>query len=378
MRHRHRRKPPGTATPSAYRHRASRRLYPPPANNPFYCADPARDHGVLEPVLQRDRRAVNFRLIAEQWDRIFNDVGVGSDTGGSCTNPLAAGRPAARHIGCGSVRFWFHERLIPKKGLDHPGGGDPLDEETSRATREASTSCRRAYGSRLHPVLTRAQLPASAGLGNTPSLGASASACSGERGRNDETHPARGGAGRGGRAGVRRDRHLDRRGPRQGVETMTADSRQLGADARIARELGCSKNTVRRYVAADGWMAYSRRSGGGKLEDQEAWLTERFFQHRGGNAEVVRQEPQVPHESSLSINIRRFFGLSFRCREGVSFECRLTRGFDRWSSVNGLLQRRRRRLEHNRPTAVHVRTRSPPANRRQSTAAPFVFGLTNV
>ena len=30
---------------------------------------------------------------------------------------------------------------------------------------------------------------------------------------------------------------------------------------RIARELGCSKNTVRRYVEADGWMAYSRRPG---------------------------------------------------------------------------------------------------------------------
>ena len=30
-------------------------------------------------------------------------------------------------------------------------------------------------------------------------------------------HPARGGAGRGGRAGVRRDRHLDRRGPRREV-----------------------------------------------------------------------------------------------------------------------------------------------------------------
>ena len=27
---------------------------------------------------------------------------------------------------------------------------------------------------------------------------------------------------------------------------------------RIARELGCSRNTVRRYVAADGWMSYSR------------------------------------------------------------------------------------------------------------------------
>ena len=36
----------------------------------IYCADPARDHGVLEPVLQRGRRAVNFHLIAEQWDRI--------------------------------------------------------------------------------------------------------------------------------------------------------------------------------------------------------------------------------------------------------------------------------------------------------------------
>ena len=34
----------------------------------IYCADPDRDHGVLEPVLQRGRRAVNFRLVAEQWD----------------------------------------------------------------------------------------------------------------------------------------------------------------------------------------------------------------------------------------------------------------------------------------------------------------------
>ena len=39
---------------------------------------------------------------------------------------------------------------------------------------------------------------------------------------------------------------------------------------RVAREFGCSKNTVRRYVAADGWMACGRHSGGGKLEDQEA------------------------------------------------------------------------------------------------------------
>jgi len=36
----------------------------------IYCADRERDHGPLEAVLQRGRRAVNFRLIAEQWERI--------------------------------------------------------------------------------------------------------------------------------------------------------------------------------------------------------------------------------------------------------------------------------------------------------------------
>ena len=153
---------------------------------------------------------------------------------------------------------------------------------------------------------------------------------------------------------------------------MTADSRQLGADARIAREFGCSKNTVRRYVAADGWMAYSRRSGSGKLEDQEAWLTERFFQHRGNPRWCARN-----HRFHTTHRCRPTYAVSsgsvFGVAKGSVLSGRLTRGFDRWSSVNGFLQRRRRRLEHNRPPAVHVRTRSPPANRRQSTAAPFVF-----
>ena len=70
---------------------------------------------------------------------------------------------------------------------------------------------------------------------------------------------------------------------------------------RIARELGCSKNTVRRYVAADGWMAYSRPVRGGKLEAQEAWLKECFFRHRG-NAEVVRQD--LLRELSIDVSLR--------------------------------------------------------------------------
>ena len=36
----------------------------------IYCADPARNHGVLKPVLRRGRRSVDFRFIAEQWERI--------------------------------------------------------------------------------------------------------------------------------------------------------------------------------------------------------------------------------------------------------------------------------------------------------------------
>ena len=36
----------------------------------IYCADPTRNHGVLEPVLQLGRRSVNIRLIAEQRERI--------------------------------------------------------------------------------------------------------------------------------------------------------------------------------------------------------------------------------------------------------------------------------------------------------------------
>ena len=70
---------------------------------------------------------------------------------------------------------------------------------------------------------------------------------------------------------------------------------------RIAREFGCSKNTVRRYVEANGWMAYSRPTRGGKLEDQEAWLKERFLRHRG-NAEVVRQD--LLREQSIDVSLR--------------------------------------------------------------------------
>ena len=58
---------------------------------------------------------------------------------------------------------------------------------------------------------------------------------------------------------------------------------------RIAREFGCGRNTVRRYLESDGWAPYGGSRRGGKLDGLDAWVRERFFRHRG-NAEVVRQE----------------------------------------------------------------------------------------
>ena len=51
MRHRHWQKPPGTATPSAYRHRASRRLYPPSRKQPDL---PERLHASVRGKALRD------------------------------------------------------------------------------------------------------------------------------------------------------------------------------------------------------------------------------------------------------------------------------------------------------------------------------------
>ena len=70
VRHRHRRKPPGTATPSAYRHRASRRLYPPSRKQPEperaasrqvldFIRGYVRDNGVA-PSRPEDRRGARI------------------------------------------------------------------------------------------------------------------------------------------------------------------------------------------------------------------------------------------------------------------------------------------------------------------------------
>lgn len=70
---------------------------------------------------------------------------------------------------------------------------------------------------------------------------------------------------------------------------------------RIAAELGCSCNTVRRYTRQGGWQPYQAQLRPGKLSAHAQWLAERFRQHRG-NCDVVRQELQ--RELGIAVSLR--------------------------------------------------------------------------
>src|SRR3989442_827001 len=69
---------------------------------------------------------------------------------------------------------------------------------------------------------------------------------------------------------------------------------------RIAGELGCSRNTVRRYLRHGGWQPYQAPKRPGRLQGLEDWLAQRFIQHRG-NADVVRQDLQREHGVAVSL-----------------------------------------------------------------------------
>ena len=70
---------------------------------------------------------------------------------------------------------------------------------------------------------------------------------------------------------------------------------------RIASELGCSHMTVRRYLAAGGWLAYRGRGRRRTLAGLEDWVAERFRRH-AGNADVVRQE--LEREKGIRLTLR--------------------------------------------------------------------------
>ncbi len=69
---------------------------------------------------------------------------------------------------------------------------------------------------------------------------------------------------------------------------------------RIAGELGVARNTVKRYLAAGGYVPYQSPTRPGKLAGLEDWLKEQFLQHRG-NCDVVRQELARVHGRLASL-----------------------------------------------------------------------------
>ena len=70
---------------------------------------------------------------------------------------------------------------------------------------------------------------------------------------------------------------------------------------RIAAELGCSRNTVKRWLQFGDWRPCVTPSRSKKLDGLADWLAERFRRH-GGNADVIRQE--LAEEKAIRVSLR--------------------------------------------------------------------------
>ncbi|MCK1732127.1 hypothetical protein [Bradyrhizobium sp. 142] len=68
---------------------------------------------------------------------------------------------------------------------------------------------------------------------------------------------------------------------------------------RIARQLGCSHQTVKGDVAAGRLRPFESPGRPKRLDRLEGWLRERFIRHRG-NADVVRQDLLAEQELAVS------------------------------------------------------------------------------
>jgi transposase len=70
---------------------------------------------------------------------------------------------------------------------------------------------------------------------------------------------------------------------------------------RIASELGCARNTVRRWLAEGDWRVCASPSRSKKLDGRSDWIAERFRRH-AGNADVIRQE--LASEKGIVVSLR--------------------------------------------------------------------------
>lgn len=88
--------------------------------------------------------------------------------------------------------------------------------------------------------------------------------------------------------------------PDEVSEMVALQEAGMGVKA-IARQLGVSKTTVKRYLRAGGWVEYRTPKRPGVLDDQADWLKTAMLKH-GNNAEVVRQE--LEKEKGISVGLR--------------------------------------------------------------------------
>src|SRR5580658_9874766 len=94
---------------------------------------------------------------------------------------------------------------------------------------------------------------------------------------------------------------------------------------RIAAELGCSRNTVKRYIEAQGFTAYRKPRRARQLDGLEDWLFERLRQHRG-NADVVRQD--LERDLGLKVSLRTVERAVAPVRQELRAEARATVRFE--------------------------------------------------
>ena len=94
---------------------------------------------------------------------------------------------------------------------------------------------------------------------------------------------------------------------------------------RIAAELGCGRNTVKRWLAEGGWRAAAPVARVKALDGLEAWLAERFRCH-AGNADVVRQE--LAAERGIAVSLRTVERAVAHLRQELRAEARATVRFE--------------------------------------------------
>lgn len=94
---------------------------------------------------------------------------------------------------------------------------------------------------------------------------------------------------------------------------------------RIARELGVSRGTVKRYLDAGSWQPFKKPRRKKLLDGLEDWLRERLRQHRG-NADVVRQE--LLSEKGIAASLRTVERAVAPYRQELLAEARATVRFE--------------------------------------------------